>query len=211
MVILTPTPAESPARIIVFGSCKESRYRYAAKQSCNPQGKGNCGANRYRDANKISLRQISPYLYLLHIESAFIIKILLEIILPSKHPSLKLPRMSLHLIPMLIHTSKEIGTTMHIQHHPLPTVPRLLPLMIVRSHLNPFCSQLTPRSSPLPPRLSSNLLDPIWTQLVLYSIRSSLNEVLTDFGFVYFDPVGMRDPLGCEALNIFDCVVGGVD
>lgn len=46
--------------------------------------------------------------------------------LPSKDPRLQLPSMSLHLVAMLIDTSKEIRPAMYVQHDPLPFITRLL-------------------------------------------------------------------------------------
>lgn len=49
-----PPPAESPASTIALGSIVSSRNRYAARQSCTPQGNGNCGARRYSGAKTLA-------------------------------------------------------------------------------------------------------------------------------------------------------------
>lgn len=88
--------------------------------------------------------------------------------LPSKNSSLQFPRMSLHLIPMLIHTPKKVRASMHIQHNSPPRILQHLPLIIIRPHLNPLRFDFTPRSPPLPPNFAPHLLNSMMTQLLLY-------------------------------------------
>lgn len=59
---------------------------------------------------------------------------------------------------MRLQTTKEIRTTMHIQHHPLTMRIRLLPRPIIALHLNPFAFQVTLLTTPLPPCLTTNAL-----------------------------------------------------
>ena len=147
-----------------------------------------------------SLPQVSQY-YRIHTAET----------LPSKHPSLQFTSMSLHLIPMLIHTPKEVRTAMHIQHDSLPFISRLLPLFIVRSHLDPFCLQFAPWSAPLPPELSSNLLNAMMAQLLLYVLCAFRDVFLGDLDLVQLHPARVRNPLRGEALDFLDGVVGGIE
>ena len=41
------------------------------------------------------------------------------LLLPSKHPRFQFPRVSLHLIAMFIHASKEVSSAVHIEHDAL--------------------------------------------------------------------------------------------
>lgn len=129
----------------------------------------------------------------------------------SENPSLQLPGMSLHLVPMFIDTPKEVCPAMHIQHDSGPLIIRFPSLIIVGFHLNPFTRQLTPRSPPLPPGLASDFLDSMMSQLLVYQICRLLDVFLVDFDFFGLDPCRMRYPLGSKALDFFDCVVRGID
>jgi len=119
--------------------------------------------------------------------------------------------MSLHLVSMLIHTSKEVRASMHIQHYPLPRITHALPFLIIGFHLNPLSLQIAPQSAPLPPSLPANFLNTMVPQLFLYSFRCLCDVLLLDLDLVYPDPRRMRHPLGREALDIFDGVVGRVE
>jgi hypothetical protein len=130
--------------------------------------------------------------------------------LPCKNSGLQFSCMSLHLIPMLVHATKEVSATMHIQHNPLPRIARPLPLMIICSHLNPFCVQFTSRPAPLPPGFSTHFLNPMVTQLPLYYFRCLCDEFLRNIDLVHLYPSWMRNPLRCESLDIFDSMAGSV-
>ena len=138
------------------------------------------------------------------------LKIMTEI-LPSKYPSLQLSGMSLHLIPMLIHTAKEVCTAMYIQHDSLTLVILLLSLLMVGAHLDPFCLQVASWFSPLPPKPASHVLNPMMSQLLLYGIRCFRDMILGDLDFVDLDPSWIRHPLRRKALYVFNCVVGRIE
>jgi hypothetical protein len=46
--------------------------------------------------------------------------------------------MTLHLVAVFINTPKKVSTAMHIEHDSLPLVSRLLTLIVISFHLNPF-------------------------------------------------------------------------
>jgi hypothetical protein len=131
-------------------------------------------------------------------------------ILPCKNPSFQLPRVSLHLIPMLIRASKKVRTTMYIKHNPLPRIPRSLPLICIGSHLNPLCLKLATRSAPLPPVLSTDFPNTMMTQLLCYRFCTFGDVVLGDLDLVNEDPAWMGHPLCSETLDIFNGMMGGV-
>jgi len=80
--------------------------------------------------------------------------------------------MSLQLVPMLIHATKEVGTTMHIQHDSLALLPTRLPLRVIPPHLNPFSLECAAFPPPLPPFLPPNFVDAMVSQLGDQRIRS---------------------------------------
>lgn len=111
---------------------------------------------------------------------------------------------------MRIHAAKEIGPAVHIQHDPPPRIVPLLPLVEIRSHLDPLRAHIAPRPAPLPPRLPPDPLDPVGAQLRLDSFCAGHQVRLGDRDALDFDPVGAGYPLGGEALDVFDGVVRGV-
>lgn len=131
-------------------------------------------------------------------------------IIPSKHSSFQLPRVPLQLIPVRIHTPKEVAPAMDIQHDPLPRIVPALPHLEMRPHLNPLGAHLVPRPTPLPPRLPSHTLNTMAPQLRLYGLRAGREVRLRDRDQVDLDPQGVRHPLRGEALDVLDRVVRGV-
>jgi len=99
---------------------------------------------------------------------------------------------------------------MYIQHDSLSRILILLPLIIIRSHLNPLRLELALWSSPLPPSLASNLSYAMWTQLLLYCFGPFLEELVGYGDLIYLDPARMGDPLGSKALDVFNGIVRGV-
>lgn len=121
--------------------------------------------------------------------------------------------MTLQLIPMALHTAKIVGTAMNIQHDALPAwmIIRAFPLMVVRLHLNPLSSEISRRSTPLPPFLSPHARYIFGTELVDKSGRSR-GEVLLwneDLGCLY--PIRGGNSLSRERLEILDGVFGSID
>jgi hypothetical protein len=127
--------------------------------------------------------------------------------LPCEDPSLQFSRMPLHLIPMLIYTSEEVCTTMHIEHHPRPWVLGPLSLVVVGPHFNPFSTEFAPWPAPLPPSLASDFLDAMMPQLILYGLRGLGNILGRYFHLVNLHPAGMRHPLRRESLDFFNSVM----
>lgn len=83
-------------------------------------------------------------------------------ILPCKNPPLELPRVTLHLIAMRVHTPKVVCTAVNIQHDALPT--RMVPvgalsLVVIVSHFDPFALEVLGGTAPLPPLLAADPLD----------------------------------------------------
>ncbi len=127
---------------------------------------------------------------------------------PGKHSCIQLPRVSLHLIPMLIHTPKKVGPTMHIEHHTFSFISLLLSSSIIAPHLNPFGLQYTALPTPLPPFTSPNFINPMVSQLGDDSISSLLDWFLWNSDLVYFYPSRSRYPLRGKTLNVFDGMKG---
>jgi hypothetical protein len=132
-------------------------------------------------------------------------------ILPCQNSGLQLPRMPLQLIPMRIHTSKEICPTMHIEHDSLHRIVSSAPLLEIRPHLNPLGLQIAARPPPLPPRLSPHHFNPMGPQLGPYRIRGGREMFPRDGDMVQLHPVRTGNPLRGEALDVFHCVVRRVE
>ncbi len=124
-----------------------------------------------------------------------------------KRPGLELPRMALQLVPVLVDTSKEIGTPVYIEHDSVSRVAFPLTLAMVMPHLDPLRLQLLPRHSPLPPLAPANFLDSIRTELVLEQGSSSSKLGIGNRYFGDSDPLGMRNPLAGESLQLLDGVM----
>jgi len=62
----------------------------------------------------------------------------MKLVLPGEDSGLQFSCMSLHLIPMLIRTPKEVSTAVHIKHDSPSGIISLLPLLMICSHLYPF-------------------------------------------------------------------------
>lgn len=112
---------------------------------------------------------------------------------------------------MFIYASKKIGTTVYIQHDSLAIVIACFPLSIIPPHFNPFSLQCTPISSPLPPLLTSHLVHTMMSQLSNERICSLRYGILRYSDFVSLDIAWAWYPLRGEALEIFDCVVRGME
>lgn len=76
---------------------------------------------------------------------------------PRKDSGFQLPSMALELIAVFIDTPKEVGSPMYIEHDPLALF--AFPSIKVSPHLNPLGLQGAAVSSPLPPFLSSYLVN----------------------------------------------------
>jgi len=70
--------------------------------------------------------------------------------------------------------------------------------------------QYSPFPPPLPPFTSSYPIDAFMTQLCNESVGRCCNRDLRYGALVHFNPAWMRDPLGGEALDVFDGMKGGV-
>jgi hypothetical protein len=118
--------------------------------------------------------------------------------------------MSLHLISMLINTSEEVSSTMHIQHDSAALVIVLLARVVVAAHLDPFSLELHPFTPPLPPFASANLIDTFVAELLDQDI-CSLGDLVGWYRHrVDLDPPRMRYPLRRECLEFLDSVMGGM-
>ena len=111
---------------------------------------------------------------------------------------------------MLIHTAKEVCSTMYIKHDSLALFTTLYSLGMMRPHLDPFRFQRLVVPAPLPPFAATNFVNAVMAQLSSESIGCFGNDFVWYFDFIYLDPVGIGYPLGGETLNIFDCVEGGI-
>jgi len=111
---------------------------------------------------------------------------------------------------MLIYAPKEVRSSVHIQHDLFPFVSPLFPRIVIPSHLNPLRLQYSPFPPPLPPFTSSYPIDAFMTQLCNESVGRCCNRDLRYGALVHFNPAWMRDPLGGEALDVFDGMKGGV-
>ena len=118
--------------------------------------------------------------------------------------------MSLQLVSMLIYATEEVCSTMYIEHDPFAFFPGRFSLSMISLHLDPFSLQCTAFSSPLPPLLPSNLIDPVVAQLNNDRLRGFKYAVLGYRDFVDFDPARRGHPLRSKALYILDPVMGGI-
>jgi hypothetical protein len=116
--------------------------------------------------------------------------------------------MPLHLIAMLIYAPKSTPSV-HIQHDlfslRLPLFPRIvIPLISIHSAFNTVpSSSIATIYFLLPYRC---LYDPLCNE----SVGRCCNRDLRYGALVHFNPAWMRDPLGGEALDVFDGMKGGV-
>lgn len=111
--------------------------------------------------------------------------------IPCKNSSFQLPCMSLHLISMLVHTPKEVRTTMDIEHDTFPSFFTFLPLVMICLHFNPLCLQLTTWPPPLPPDFASNSFNSVMSQLRIYSVSSFFDVVCRNGDLIHMNPVRM--------------------
>lgn len=118
--------------------------------------------------------------------------------------------MPLHLVPVLIDTTKEVSTPVHIEHDSVSLLSRSLPLLLIGLHFNPIGLQLTARSAPLPPCLAANHFDTMGSQLLLYRLCGRCTKLFGNVNLLDFHPRRVRHPLRSEALDIFDAMVRGV-
>ncbi len=112
---------------------------------------------------------------------------------------------------MLIHTPKEISTSMNVKHYSLAIFLQSFPLLIVGLHLHPLRLEIAPLSTPLPPSAASNPVDALVSQLRNYCICSITDCFLRDCDFFYPTPGRIWYPLRGEGLDVFDSMVGGVE
>jgi hypothetical protein len=108
--------------------------------------------------------------------------------------------MSLHLISMFVDTSKEVSSAVDVQHDTLPFIAALFALIGIRLHLNPLAGQWDGGLPPLPPLTSANLLNTVFTELVLQKSSGFVNMVVGNGDCVDLDPLRMGYPLGRECL-----------
>jgi hypothetical protein len=93
-------------------------------------------------------------------------------------------------------------------HHDAPRLASfLLSLVGVRAHLNPFRVERSRRFAPLPPLLAADLLDTIWTKLLLKKFSGACQLIFGDGDIFDFDPLRMWYPLRGECLEFFNSVV----
>ncbi len=111
---------------------------------------------------------------------------------------------------MLIHTPKKVRPTVHIKHHPLPLVSSLFSFGVIAPHLDPFGLQYATVPAPLPPFISSNLVNPMMSQLGGESIRRLRNWFFWYSNLIYLNPPRVRHPLRGKTLNIFNSVERGI-
>lgn len=111
---------------------------------------------------------------------------------------------------MLVDATKEVGAAMYIEHNSFPLLAASGPFLEIPSHLNPFSLQCIALAPPLPPLLTTNLVNAMVAKLGNECIRSSRQSLLVDGDLVDFDPPRTRYPLGGEALDVFNSVLGGV-
>lgn len=96
---------------------------------------------------------------------------------------------------------------MHIKHNSFSFISCTLSLTGIRSHFNPFCLEFTLWPTPLPPRLATNSFYTVVPQLLDQSITTLAYVFLRDWDLINENPSGVRYPLCCEALNIFDGMI----
>ena len=130
--------------------------------------------------------------------------------LPSKYSGLQLPRISLKLVSMFVHTTEEVRATVNVEHYALALLLLFRSPVVVRSHLDPFCLQLAIVPSPLPPKLASDVIDTLMSELSYEEIGGFCDLNVWDFHVFRFDPSRARNPLGCESLYFFNGMMGSV-
>lgn len=114
----------------------------------------------------------------------------------------------MHLVSMLIHASKEVRSTMYVEHDTLCFGARHMSPRIVPSHLDPFRLEYTSFSPPLPPFLTPYLINSSVSQLCDDCICRLANDTLRYCDLFNFDPARTWHPLRRESLDIFYCMVG---
>ena len=87
----------------------------------------------------------------------------------------------------------------------------LHPVIVVIAHLNPFRRQVFRRPAPLPPFLPSDARDSPRAELIDQCGRSQRQKLVWNGEPFGLDPVGRRDALGAEALEVLDGVFRGID
>lgn len=119
--------------------------------------------------------------------------------------------MPLQLVSVHIDAAEEVGAAVHVEHDAAPLICCLLAREVVGAHLYPFCPQLAPGTSPLPPCFAADLVDALGTELRLDGCGGFGDLRQGDDDFIRLDPCWIGDFLGGEALELFDGVVGGVE
>lgn len=100
---------------------------------------------------------------------------------------------------------------MDVEHDPLPLVVVLLPFMVVRAHLDPFGTEGTGiRLAPLPPLASADFPYAFRAKLGLEGAGRVVELFDRDRHLVDLDPLGVRDPLGSEGLDLLDSMRGDI-
>ena len=61
----------------------------------------------------------------------------------------------------------------------------------------------------MPPIRAAYFLEPFWTELLHECVRRFAQGILGDRDIFDFDPLGVRNPLSCESLEVFHGVLGG--
>lgn len=104
--------------------------------------------------------------------------------------SFELASMALHLVAMKIHAAKVICTSMDIQDNALRLFARCLAVIVVLSHLDPFGFEGYLWATPLPPCLSTDLVESVVAQLSLYNCSRFLEVYFRNGEFVELNPGG---------------------
>ena len=111
---------------------------------------------------------------------------------------------------MLVDTAKVVCASVYLEHTALAIPSPIAPGRIVLLHLNPLSFQWYLRVSPLPPVLTTHLLDTIWTQLPCDVVRRLSETELGNLDVFGLSPGGGWDPLRSEGLHIVDSVIAGI-
>ena len=128
----------------------------------------------------------------------------------GQNAGFQLARMSLQLIPMLVHTPKEVCASVYVQHYALAGIIGSLALVIVGPHLYPLGPETRVLFPPLPPLATAHGANAFIAQLFLQQCGGAVQVLRRDDKIVHLDPLRDGDPLGRKRLQLFDGVVGRV-
>ena len=125
--------------------------------------------------------------------------------------SIELARVPLQLIAVDVDAAEEVGAAVDVEHDPTPIVSGPLAREVVGTHFDPLGAQRAAGAPPLPPCLAADLLNACGAELLLDCGCGGGDLGLGDVDFVDLDPCWVGDVLCGEALEVFHCVVGGVE